>query len=69
MKMFRFVLPALALVLATLGEAKSQAPSAYPPFDKVIEGFKKIEAPPGEPPSRPRTSAGLPRSGPSTASG
>ncbi len=51
MKMFRFVLPALALVLATLGEARSQAPSPYPPFDKVIEGFKKIEAPPGEPPS------------------
>lgn len=37
-------------MLGSLFAGRAQA-ADYPPYDKVIEGFKKIEAPPGEPPS------------------
>lgn len=45
----RLMLPVLGLLLI-LGFSPTEA-ADYPPFDKVIEGFKKIEPPPGEPPS------------------
>ena len=50
MKRSSLVFQLLAVLLGSLLTGKTQA-ADYPPYDKVIEGFKKIEAPPGEPPS------------------
>jgi Met-zincin/Domain of unknown function (DUF5117) len=49
MKLSR-VLTVVGLLLAGLSSSQASA-ADYPPFDKVIEGFKKIEPPTGEPPS------------------
>jgi hypothetical protein len=50
MKLCRFLAP-LMLVMLSVPTVFAQIRSDLPPFEKVIEGFKKIESPPGDPPS------------------